>query len=240
MSEKSWIFPIGPLYFDGTVLIMVVLTCAIVFGLIYWASRNMQLRPKGKQNVLEYLVEFVGGTIKDNLPAKELNNFHLLGFVLFAFLLVANNIGLVTHIVVGDDITLWKSPTADPIVTMTLAGMVLLMGHFLSVQRFGFKTYLVNSFAKPLPFLLPIKILEEFTNLLTLSLRLYGNIYAGEVLLSLVANLGVSHGILVTPVAILLEMVWIGFSIFISCIQAYIFVTLTMVYTSHKVVLEEE
>lgn len=145
-----------------------------------------------------------------------------------------------THIVVGDDITLWKSPTADPIVTMTLAGLVLLMGHFLSVQRFGFKTYLVNSFAKPLPFLLPIKILEEFTNLLTLSLRLYGNIYAGEVLLSLVANLGVSHGLLVTPIAILLEMVWIGFSIFISCIQAYIFVTLTMVYTSHKVVLEEE
>ncbi|MDR1568676.1 MAG: F0F1 ATP synthase subunit A [Streptococcaceae bacterium] len=240
MSEKSWIFQIGPLYFDGTVLMMTILTCAIVFGLIYWASRNMKLRPKGKQNVLEYAVEFVAGVIKDNLPANELTNFHLLGFVLFAFLLIANNIGLVTHIVVAQDTSLWKSPTADPIVTMTLAGLVLILGHYLGVQRFGFKGYLVNTFARPLPFLVPIKILEEFTNLLTLSLRLYGNIFAGEVLLSLLAKLGVSHGLLNMPIAILGSVLWIGFSIFISCIQAYIFVTLTMVYTSHKVVLEED
>lgn len=239
MGEESWIFQIGPLYFDGTVLVMTLLTCLIAFSLVFWASRNMQLKPKGKQNVLEYLVDFVGGIIKDNLPANELTNFHLIGFVLFVFLLVANNLGLVTHIVVGEEVSLWKSPTADPVVTMTLAGMVLLMGHFIGVQRFGLKQYLINSFAKPVTFLIPIKVLEEFTNLLTLSLRLYGNIFAGEVLLSLLANLGVSKGILTIPVGILGSILWIGFSIFISCIQAYIFVTLTMVYTSHKVVIED-
>jgi len=65
--EKSWSFNIGPVYFDGAVLVMTVLTCAIVFGLVMWASRKMTLRPKGKQNVLEWMIEFVNGVSKDNM-----------------------------------------------------------------------------------------------------------------------------------------------------------------------------
>ena len=44
------------------------------------------------------------------------------------------------------------------------------------MKRFGFKGYLVNSYLRPVGFLLPVKLMEEFTNLLTLGLRLYGNI----------------------------------------------------------------
>ena len=68
---------------------------------------------------------------------------------------------------------------------MTMAMMTLLLSYNFGVQKFGAKGYFAN-YAKPVGFLLPINIIEEFTNFLTLSLRLYGNIYAGEVLLTLV------------------------------------------------------
>ncbi|WP_244990121.1 F0F1 ATP synthase subunit A, partial [Alistipes finegoldii] len=71
--------------------------------------------------------------------------------------------------------------------------------------------------------------MEEFTNLLTLGLRLYGNIFAGEVLLGLIAGTVASVGLWVIPLAIPLEMIWVACSIFIGCIQAFIFVTLSMV-----------
>ena len=54
------------------------------------------------------------------------------------------------------------------------------------------KGYAVKTYLKPMPFLFPLKIIEEFANTLTLGLRLYGNIYAGEVLLGLIAGLATS------------------------------------------------
>ncbi|MBA0971001.1 F0F1 ATP synthase subunit A, partial [Enterococcus gallinarum] len=75
--------------------------------------------------------------------------------------------------------------------------------------------------------------------LLTLALRLYGNIYAGEVLLTLIANMMNNLGWFSLPLAIPLEMVWIAFSLFIGSIQAFVFVTLSMVYMSHKIEVEE-
>ena len=80
----------------------------------------------------------------------------------------------------------------------------------------------------------PIKIIEEFANTLTLGLRLYGNIYAGEILLGLLAG-GLATGIVGTIAAILPTLAWQGFSVFIGAIQAFIFTMLSMVYLSHKV-----
>ncbi|MGK0550776.1 F0F1 ATP synthase subunit A [Enterococcus faecalis] len=239
MEEKKLLFNIGPIWFDGTICLMVLLTCVIVFSFVYFCTRNLKLKPKGKQNVIEWLIDFVRGIITDNMPRKEVSNFHLLAFTLFMFVLVSNTLGLVTKIVVGDDISLWKSPTADPLVTLTLALMMIVLTHLFGVKRFGFKGYFVNSYLRPLTFLLPVKLMEEFTNLLTLGLRLYGNIYAGEVLLGLIASTVSSVGLWVAPLAIVLEMIWIAFSLFIGTIQAFIFVTLSMVYMSHKIEVEE-
>ena len=199
MEEKKLLFNIGPIWFDGTIVLMVLLTCIIVFAFVYACTRNMKLRPKGKQTVIEWLVDFIRGIITDNLPRKEVSNFHLMAFTLFMFVLVSNILGLVTKIVVGDDL----------------------------------------SYLRPVGFLLPVKLMEEFTNLLTLGLRLYGNIFAGEVLLGLIAGTVASVGLWVIPLAIPLEMIWVAFSIFIGCIQAFIFVTLSMVYMSHKIETEE-
>jgi len=81
----------------------------------------------------------------------------------------------------------------------------------------------------------PMTLIEEFTNSLTLGLRLYGNIYAGEVLLGLLAGTLASSGFAGLIGAVVPTLVWQGYSIFVGSIQAFIFVTLTMVYLSHKV-----
>lgn len=227
------------IWFDGTVCLMVVLTCLIVYGIVFFCTRNLALKPKGKQNAIEWIIDFVRNIISDNMPSKEVTNLHLLGFTLFLFVFVANMIGLVTKIVLPGDITLWKSPTADPYVTLTLAFIVILLSNFLGTERFGFVGYIKNSYFKPVAFLMPVKVLEEFTNVITLGLRLYGNIYAGEVLLTLIADMFNHLGWLSLPLAIPLEMIWIAFSLFIGAIQAYVFVTLAMVYISHKIEAEE-
>ena len=67
--ESTWTFNVGPVTFDGVILYMTALTVLIVFGLIYWASRNMQLKPTGKQNVLEWVVDFINGIGRENLGA---------------------------------------------------------------------------------------------------------------------------------------------------------------------------
>ena len=217
---------------------MTIISCIIVFLVVFICTRNLQMKPKGKQNFIEWVIDFVRGIVADNLPGSQVNNFHLLGVTMFLFVFMANEIGLVTKIVTTDDITLWKSPTADPFVTLTLALMVISLTHFFGIKSLGFKNYLINSYLKPVGFLLPLKIIEEFTNVITLGLRLYGNIFAGEVLLGLIANMFISLGWWSLPIVMPLEMIWIGFSLFIGAIQAYVFVTLTMVFMSHKIVAE--
>lgn len=238
MEESTLKFHIGPIWFDGTTCLMVALTCIIVFLFVFICSRNMTLKPKGKQNALEWVVDFVRGILSDNIPAKEINDYHLLALTMFLFILISNVLGLLTKLVVGHDVSLWKSPTADPMVTLSLAFIMILLTNVFGIQKFGIKGYFVNSFVKPVAFLLPIKLMEEFTNTLTLGLRLYGNIYAGEVLLSLIANFALSLGVVSFVIAIPLEMIWQAFSIFIGGIQAFIFVTLSMVYLSHKIEAE--
>ena len=103
------------------------------------------------------------------------------------------------------------------------------------MKQRGLGGYLKGTYATPYAFLLPFKLVEEFSNTLTLGLRLYGNIYAGEVLLTLIAT-QLSH--MNTGVYILSfipSVVWQGFSVFIGSIQAFIFTMLTMVYMAHKV-----
>ena len=63
--------------FDLTVLAMSLLTVIIVFGVVFWSSRKMTIKPKGKQNVLEFIYEFVNSTISQNL-GKFTKNYSLL------------------------------------------------------------------------------------------------------------------------------------------------------------------
>lgn len=227
------------LTFDKGTLLMLFVTCTIVFLLAVVGTRSLSMKPKGVQNFLEWIVDFVRGIIKSNMDWQTGGRFLTLGLTLIMFVFVGNMLGLPFGITYHHELW-WKSPTADPVVTMTLAVLITGLSHYYGVKMNGVGGY-VKGFFTPQWWLFPLKIIEEFANTLTLGLRLYGNIFAGEILLGLLAKLSTSLfvagglGILGTAVVVLPTMVWQGFSIFVGAIQSFIFVMLTMVYLAHKV-----
>ena len=236
MNEQYPSIKLFGLNFNLTNDIGVLVSAILVFLLVFWLSRNLQMRPGAKQNILEWIMNFTNGIVKGAIPGSQRYTFNLFAFTLFLFIFISNQIGLFLELDIGKD-TWFRSPTASPVITMTLAMTVLVISHYFGIVFKGFKVYL-KGYVSPIGILLPINLLEEFTNFITLSLRLYGNIFAGEVLVLLIRQLAFSGGAFSFVSGFLLEIVWQGFSVFIGSIQAYVFVTLGMVYTSHKVVSE--
>ncbi|MBM6958502.1 F0F1 ATP synthase subunit A [Lactobacillus gallinarum] len=236
--EKSFVFKFMGLNFDLTGIIGSTLMALAVFLICLWLARKVEMKPNKRQNVFEYLLDFTNGIVKDNVSdVNAQKHLSLYALVLFLFIWFMNQLGMFMEVKV-DDWVFIKSPTADPVATMSFAMMTLLLSFTFGVQRFGVGGYLKN-YTQPVGFMLPINIIEEFTNFLTLSLRLYGNIYAGEVLLTLIGNdLAHAGGPFTLILAAPLAMIWQGFSVFIGSIQAYVFVTLSMVYIGKKVTTE--
>lgn len=183
-------------------------------------------------------MDFTNTIVGSSLPNRTGQNLRLLAFVLFVFIFIGNQFGLIFQVKVGE-FTYLKSPTADPIIAMTFAMIMIVMAHYLGVAKLGFKKYFKNNYLSPYSWLFPVNLLEEFTSFLTLGLRLFGNIMAGEMLLKLIANFAFSHGIVTLIPGIVLEVIWQGFSVFIGSVQAYVFVTLATVYISEKTIVEE-
>lgn len=213
-------------------VLMIIVTFTIVLVLSILGARNLQMKPTGAQNVMEWILDFVKGIISDTMDWKTGKAFLPLAITLFLFILVANALGVITT-VVYDGKTWWTSPTADPNVTLTLSTMIIILSHYYGLKLRGTKHYIKGYFT-PVWYLFPIKLVEEFANTLTLGLRLFGNMFAGGVLLMLLVELA-KKGIIGFFAAAVPLVVWQGFSLFIGAIQAFIFTMLAMVYISHKV-----
>jgi F-type H+-transporting ATPase subunit a len=215
----------------GNVL-MITVASVIVFLIAVLSTRKLAVKPSGMQNFMEWVIDFVRNIINSNMDWNTGGRFLVLGTTLIMYIFVSNMLGLPFSVTYNGDLW-WKSPTADPVVALTLAVMIVVLTNFYGIKMRGFKGYSKN-FVSPMPFLFPLKIIEEFANTLTLGLRLFGNIYAGEILLSLLAG-SLATDFWSSALAIGPTIVWQGFSIFIGAIQAFIFTMLTMVYMAHKV-----
>lgn len=226
-------FGISGLNFNLSTVMMIIISSVLVFIIAVSATRSLSMRPTGAQNFFEMITDLVKNVIiKGTMDWKVGAYFLPLGLTLITYIFVSNMLGLPFSIQV-DHTLWWKSPTADPAVTLTLAILMVVLTHFYGIKIRGTKAYL-KTFVSPMKFLFPLKVIEEFANTLTLGLRLYGNIYAGEILLGLLAAL-MSSGALGAIGGIIPMLAWQAFSLFINVIQAFIFTMLTMVYMSHKV-----
>lgn len=233
MGHEAPIAQVFGLHVNLSTVLMEFVASAIVLIIAITATRHLTSGvPRGWQNFMEWLVEFVQGIIGGAMHEGLGRKFLPLGVALIMFVFVANMLGLPFALII-DHTLWWKSPTADPHVTLSLAILVLLIAHIYSIRENGLQGYL-KSYLHPVAFLLPINIVEQFSNTLTHGMRLFGNIFAGEVLLGMLASavkVGLWAAFLVAPFI----MVWQGFSIFVGAIQSFIFVTLAMVYIAHKV-----
>jgi F-type H+-transporting ATPase subunit a len=245
------------LVFDLSTVLMVVIASFLVFLIVFFSARTVSNRiPSGMQNFMEWIIDFVRGLARQSMDNKTSERFITLGVTLFLYLFVANQIGLVanfetvhTHPNASIGITQsiidaaigkgkegavvgwWKSPTASVSIPFALAIMVLMYTHWLGLRQ-GVGSYF-KSYVTPHWAILPLNLVEELSKFLSFPLRLYGNIFAGEVLIAVLLPAimgGIGAKVFALPL-----LAWIGYSVFVGSIQAFIFTILTMVYISHRV-----
>jgi F-type H+-transporting ATPase subunit a len=221
-----------------TWLVMIILA-AVAFV----ASRNLQLVPRGAQNVLEVVLEQFQGLIDDVIGPEGRPYLPLIA-TLGLFILVGNLMSLVPGA---------TGPTTNLNTTAACALVVFCAYHYIGARRHGTLTYLAH-FAGPVP--LPLKplmfVIEVISHLarpLSLTLRLFGNMLGGHILLAMMFFLmglqgllgwalhGGASGALIGGLGSTVMAVFtVGFiyplKILVSFLQAFIFVMLTMLYIS--------
>ena len=185
----------------------------------FLATRNMQWIPTGKlQNFMEFVVEalidFLGGIMGSRENAKKY--FPFLG-TLFLFILFLNYSSVLPG---SGNLTWLTTPTTTWSVTLALAVVVFLAIHYYGVKEKGLGYF--KHFIEPYPFLLPLNIIEELTKPLSLSLRLFGNMF-GEKMVGMTL-----FGLM--PLILPLPAYFLG--LLFGSIQAFVFTLLAAVYIS--------
>jgi F-type H+-transporting ATPase subunit a len=209
----------------------------IVVLLGFWARRQLTRHahdhvPTKLQLVWEAVVNQVKEQVQDNLG--QVNPFAVaLAVSLFFFILIANWLEMIPselnhHFKVG----FLAAPTSDTNLTYAMATVVMIGAWSYGISQKGAKGYF-SHFVQPYKFLLPLNIIEEITKPISLALRLFGNIFAGGILLALIASL-TAWTVGVIPVggvlSVLFGIMWKLFDMAIGGIQAFIFALLTVLY----------
>jgi len=194
-------------------LMMAVIVTVVLLLFFKLTVRNLSLFPGKMQYFLEMLYKFYRGVIDDMIGPEGRAFIPAIG-TLGLFIAVSNLIGLLPEL---------GSPTANINVTAGCAVFVFLYYHYQGVKKHGVLGYL-KTFTGPALWLawlmVPIEIISHFSRPLSLSVRLFGNIFGEDLVILILASL-------VPFVAPLPMMVM---AIFTSLIQAYVFIMLTTVY----------
>lgn len=221
-------------------IIMMWLIMAVIIILAYVFTRKLKTIPTGKQNVAELIVETINNLIKGNIGHHWRPFAPYFGTILL-FLVFANTVSLFSLLPTAGE--LYKitglsffenlpqfailPPTKDYNVTLTMALMTVFLILYAGIRFKGIKGWL-KSFLYPSPIMLPFHILDYGTRTLSLSLRLFGNILAGYIILELLYTAPI-------PVKALIPIGSGFFDIFDALLQAYIFVFLSSIYISEAV-----
>lgn len=206
---------------DHVVMAFFVAILLSVFAI--WFRKRISVENPGK---LQLFVETIVGALKDmlddNVGAKGRPFLGLVG-TLGLFILVCNWIGLVPF---------FSSPTVNLNFTVGCAVVAFVYYNFQGILAQGAGNYFKH-FLGPLPILaplmLPIEIISHFSRILSLSLRLFGNILGEELVI----------GALAVMVAFLVPVPMMLFGVFGGLLQAFVFIMLTMVYLGGAVASEE-
>ncbi len=199
---------------DLWIMIMTWLTMGIIILISWLATRKINLIPTGWQSLMEMFIQFIEDMLVGGLGKRGVKYCYFFGSI-FIFILISNQLGLVP---------MMASPTREVSVTLGLALLVLIWMQYISIRENGIKAYLKH-YIEPFAFFLPIHLMELATRPLTLALRLFGNIFAGEVLLEVLTE-NFRFG---APIF------WLMLSVAIGTIQAYIFTVLSVSYTGVSV-----
>jgi F-type H+-transporting ATPase subunit a len=215
----------GGLTFNIDTIISSLVAGAMVLLLGFLARRALTKDtddhvPTKLQLVWEAIVGQVNKQVEDNL-GKVHPYAAPLAISLFFFILFCNWLEILPT-ELNHDTHLLPAPTADTNLTYALALVTIVSVWVYGIRTKGVKGYF-RHFLEPFPVMLPLNVLEELIKPVTLALRLFGNIFAGGIMLALITLMPVY--VLWAP-----NLLWKGFDMAIGVIQAFIFALLTVLY----------
>jgi len=192
------------------------LLCFVLL-LVYFVAVRASLsieKPSGVQHLAEITHEFIGEQ-SESIIGHGHERFSSYLTVIGLFILLANLMGLVPG---------FESPTANPVVPLGLALVTFIYYHYHGIRANGFGY--IKQFLGPVWWLywllLPIELISHFARVLSLTVRLYANMFAGDLVTLAFFSL--------VPVGI--PLIFLGLHFGVAIIQAYVFLLLSMIYLS--------
>ena len=229
--EAEALFEIGPLAFTNS-MVGALLASLVLLLAAWYITRRSSLVPGRLQSALELPVELMTGIVAGS--SSRWRGYVALILGLFLMILVANWIGLLPGVgTVGitrvDEagheavVPIVRPASADLNFTLGLAIVAFVMFVYWGIKANGAGGYLKELMGEPLymaPLMLPINLISEFSRLISLSMRLFGNVFAGEVLLATMIALA----------PIVIPAVFLGLELLFGFVQALVFALLAMTY----------
>ncbi|MCL2923786.1 MAG: F0F1 ATP synthase subunit A [Trichodesmium sp. MAG_R04] len=216
---QHFYWELGSLKIHGQIILTSWFVIALILLAAILASRNVERIPSGIQNFMESVLEFVRSLTKDQIGEKDYRPWVPFVGTLFLFIFVSNWSGaLVPWKVIELPSGELAAPTSDINTTVALALLTSIAYFYAGISKKGLGYF--AGYAQPVAFMVPFKIIEDFTKPLSLSFRLFGNILADELVVGVL--------VLLVPLFIPLPMMVLG--LFLSAIQALIFATLAANY----------
>jgi len=221
-AKSPYLFTYNPAAPISNFFAMELLVVLILLALFIWARTRISVNSPGAlQQMFELGEEFVSHQ-SEEIIGHHSEQFTPFLVALGLFILLANLIGLVPG---------FESPTATPVVPLGLAFVAWVYYHWAGVKKQGFLKY-AKHFTGPMPILaplmIPIEIVSHLARMMSLTIRLYANMYAGDLVTMVFFSL--------IPIGI--PVIFLGLHVFVSLLQAYIFVLLATVYLAGAVAEE--
>jgi F-type H+-transporting ATPase subunit a len=225
-AEK--IIELGPVIITNTLLTTWIVT-GILILFAYYAARKSSTIPNSLQNIAEFIIEQLQGVIEP-IAGSKTKTFMPILVSFFLFILLGNYFGLLpgvgtigfyeTHEGHEVFVPLLRSINSDLNATLALGLVSIFYTHYLAINYLGWKGY-IGKFLSLNPIFLFVGILEffgEFTKIISLSFRLFGNVFAGEVLLATAST---------KLFAYLIPIPFYSLELLVGFVQAFIFTMLT-------------
>ncbi len=222
------------LVFTNSALMMVV-TVSLISGWLILTTRGRGLVPSRLQLVSEVSYEFIANMIRTSTGSEGMKFFPFV-FSLFVFILISNMLGLFPYFI---------SVSSQLIITVSLALLVMTIVIFYGVWKNGFK-FLKIFVPSGIPLVVliivvPIEVLSFLSRPLSLSLRLFGNMLAGAIVVKVFAGFVVSLtamglvGIIGAILPMAMTVALTGLEVLVAALQAFVFTILTCVYLNDAI-----
>lgn len=209
--------------FNGDTIISTVVAGLIIVLLGFLVRRKASVRkPTRFQLAFEAITEEVERQVGATIGIRTAPWVVPFAMTIFLFILIANWLSVIPSDIREGHPEYLPPPAADVNLTYALALIVIFTLHIVGVRKRGLRGFYAHLFRKP-RILIPLNILEELIKPVTLSLRLFGNIFAGTIMVALIAAFPAF--VLWLP-----NIIWKLFDMFIGAIQAFIFGLLTIIY----------